>query len=498
MSKTFRSFLVVFAASVQILQFFTIAGAQDIDVRIGAVGLAEKQPAYFYFAGRFLDDARPNPMNLVLLNQYAGTAGLAERATVRSLTQKTGKRLAFKKLVAGEYLAETGFSNWNYDLVLAPFGPASAKAHVSWVAEDRGILMLNDVLPQLGVKRAVSARVKIEMPDTWQIVTTEREVEKNVFDVIDVDKAVFILSRNGNARVISVPDASLKLAIFGEWQFGDRDALAMAGTIKGSYEKIFGAIAAPNAVVSIMHFPEKADVGNWEADTRGNSITILSSDMPFKNQSVQRLHEQLRHEIFHLWIPNGVNLSGNYDWFYEGFALYQSLKSGVAANQLRFDDMLDSLAQAYNVDSMQNDRLSLIEASKNRWSGSNTRVYARGMLVAFLCDLGLLQRSKGKRSVEGLLREIYQKHHAAISQDGDEAVLSIMRTHPELAKVIDRYVSGKEKIDWQTDLLAAGIEAVSENSFVRLRAVTKPTGRQRDLLDELGYNNWRKLSESSK
>ncbi len=221
--------------------------------------------------------------------------------------------------------------------------------------------------------------------------------------------------------------------------------------------------------------------------------------MPFKNQSVQRLHEQLRHEIFHLWLPNGVNLTGKYDWFYEGFALYQSLKFGVASNNLRFDDFLASLAQAYRIDSIQLDRGSLIAASERRWSGANTTVYARGMLVAFLCDLAMLERSKGKRSVSDLIREVYQRGAAAKTPlDGNEVVLAAMRNDVELKSIADKYITGSEPIDWRSELLAAGIASDGDGAATRLTVVQKPNGRQKDLLDKLGYNNWRKLSGSSK
>ncbi len=240
MSKTFRPILLVLLVFGEILQFFTIAPAQDIDVRIGLVGVAEKQPAYFYFDGRFLDDARPNPKNFVLLDQYAGTLGLAGRAKAVSLTDKAGERVAFKKFAPGEYVADSQYTGWNYDLALGPIGPASAKAHISWVTADEGILMLNDLLPQLGLKRPVSARVRIELPDDWQIITSEASTEKDVFDVKDVDKAVFILSRNGNSRVTSNRDSPLTLSISGKWQFTDGEAYAMASEILGAYEKIFG------------------------------------------------------------------------------------------------------------------------------------------------------------------------------------------------------------------------------------------------------------------
>lgn len=499
MSKTFRPILLVLLVFGEILQFFTIAPAQDIDVHIGLVEAADKQPAYFYFDGRFLDDTRPNLKNLVLLDKYAGTLGLAGRASLVSLTDKAGVRVAFKRFAPGEYLAESQFTGWNYNLALAPIGPASAKAHISWVTADQGILMLNDVLPQLGVGRPVAARVKIELPDDWQIITSEPSAKKGVFDVKDVDKAVFILSRNGNSRITTAPNGPLTLSISGKWQFADDEALAMASEILGAYEKIFGGQSARSPVVSLMHFPENVGLGNWEADTRGSTVTILSSDMPFKNQSVQRLHEQLRHEIFHLWMPNGVNLTGKYDWFYEGFALYQSLKLGVASNNLRFDDFLASLAQAYRLDSIQLDRGSLIAASERRWNGANTTVYARGMLVAFLCDLTMLERSKGKRAVTDLIREVYQRGASAKTPvDGNEVVLSAMRELAELKPIADKYITGSEPIDWSSELLAAGIAADGDGAATRLSVVPKPNGRQKDLLDNLGYNSWRKLSGSSK
>src|SRR5207245_2243287 len=119
---------------------------------------------------------------------------------------------------------------------------------------------------------------------------------------------------------------------------------------------------------AILKFPRTSGPGSWEADTRGSSVTIISSDTPFKSQSLQQLHEQLRHEIFHLWIPNGVNLSGNYDWFYEGFALYQALKSGITMNRIRFEDFLDTISRAYNIDNAAEHKLSLVEASRNRWN----------------------------------------------------------------------------------------------------------------------------------
>ncbi len=291
----------------------------------------------------------------------------------------------------------------------------------------------------------------------------------------------------------------MRLCLDGEWTFSNTDAVLATKEVYNEYWKLFGSFPQDKIQIGLVRSSDSPSSGQWEADTRGTNITIVSSDMPFKSQSLQRLHEQLRHEMFHLWIPEGVNLRGNYDWFYEGFALYQSLKLGVAVNRLRFEDYLDSLNQAYAIDRRLGGRMSLIDASKNRWSGDNNSVvYARGMLVAFLSDLAMLEASNGKRSTDDIVREVYQKHSGtAAKQDGNASVIAIMKQRPELVPIVDRYVTGSEKLDWTPFLAAAGLEATGPNKTA-LTTVAKPNSRQKKLLDKLGYNNWRKLSSTRK
>ena len=69
---------------------------------------------------------------------------------------------------------------------------------------------------------------------------------------------------------------------------------------------------------------------------------------------------------------------------------------------------------------------------------------------------------------------------------------------PNFAPIVARYIKGAEKLDWQTDLESIGIETNGENFPSRLTVKSKLKARQKDLLNELGYNNWRKLSQKSK
>jgi predicted metalloprotease with PDZ domain len=426
--------------------------------------------------------------------EYAGISGIGERFSNIELTDSQGKAVTHRRMIPGEFLAGSPFAGWSYTVELAPLTIPSAAAHVSWLNADGGILMLDDLLPQTREKKA---QIKFELPSGWGVMTNELSDKANAFGVNDIEKAVFYIYKlDSSTNVSSSSKSRLRVLISGKWLFSREEANGMAEDVFRQYKDLFGSVPRASSLIGIHNFPRSTAIGNWEADTRGSTITIVSSDMPFKSQSLQRVHEQLRHEIFHLWIPNGVNLSGNYDWFYEGFALYQSLKVGVAANRIRFDDLLDTLSRAYTIDNGVSKRISLVDASKNRWTGSaNTDVYARGLLVAFLCDLATMERSKGKLTTESLLREIYERHGATTaSVDGNTAVLTYLRSKEVLIPIVSKYIEGNERIAWEPYLKFAGLEAVESGSSTILKVSQKPSGRQKDLLNKLGYNSWRKLS----
>jgi len=489
--KRFSRVLAIFAA---IFIFAAFASAQKIEANIKIESIA---PPAARVEGRILQEDAGR--NWAFLRSIAGVENLGERISDLTLKDKNGKIVSYKKLIAGEYLADGAATSFSYKIDLSAPKKYSAMAHVSWLLSEKGLLMLDDLLPQFG--RETSAKINFELPDEWTIAGINTDSGKSSVYVENIEKAVFLIGRSLRKKQLNIGDArnSLDIAISGEWLFSNAEAAETAGEILGEYKNIFGEFPTAQIQVFLLRFQPEISFSNWEAETRGANVVILSNDMPFKNQSVQRLHEQFRHELFHLWIPNNLALSGSYDWFYEGFALYQSLRTGVALNRIRFEDFLDTLGRAYDLDNLQSGKVSLIEASKNRWNGANSQVYARGMLVAFLCDVALLRESRGKRSITDVFRALYQKHRKPNqSEDGNAAILKILENHAELRLIVERYIKGAEKLAWQTDLESIGIETNGENFPSRLAVKSKLKGWQKDLLNELGYNNWRKLSQKSK
>lgn len=493
MSKLHNPFLLFAAAFIAILQIFNIARAQDLDVRI------KIRDRLISVQGTRLGPSAGQERTLIFSREYAGHQIPPERISALSMTDASGQSFLYRKMGEGQYVSDEKFNSWSYELVPGVPKKGAAAAHVSWLTETRGILMLDDILPKSTTWK-MSAKIEFELPPGWQVFGAVKQAAPNVFETSDVDKTVFFVGKG--QRVRTAANGALDLIISGEWLFTDEEAAKMVDEIYADHRKLFGAAPLERAQIVLSKFPNAERPGTWEAETRGSSVVILSADMPFQTQSVQKLHEQLRHEIFHLWVPNSVNLRGNYDWFYEGFALYQALRMGVSANRIRFDDMLDTLSRAYSVDNMQSQRGSLIEASDWRWVGANTQIYARGMIVAFLCDITMLQNSKGKTSVSDVLRRVYTEHSTSKTrEDGSTAVLRILENYDYLRPITERYVIGKENIAWRNELDAVGLEEIlvtERGQAVRLKVKDKPTGKQKAFLDKLGYNNWRKLSRNSK
>lgn len=490
MSKVRNAFFILSMAALWSVWGAGRVMSQDIEATIKV----EPATATIKVSGRYAaNGAAGKHRSLSFLKSAIGMADLANRVSGLVLADGNGKSVTYSASAAGDFAADAEFYQWNYETKAASPADPRSSAHVSWVTDTTGILMLDDLLPQ---SRSTGAKVTIEVPDGWRIASSEKSVGPNTFETANIEKAVFVMGRELRQASISSGNSELNIVTSGEWSFDDAELAAMARDICGEYLKIFGSGPAKNLQIAVLPFPQKdIQKGTWEAETRGKNVTIISADMPFKSQSPQRLHEQLRHEIFHFWLPNGVSLSGNYDWFYEGFALYQSLKTGVALNRITFDNFLDTLSRAHNIDSIQTRRLSLIAASQNRWNGADTQVYARGMAAAFLIDLALMQNSNRRTSVSDIFQKLYASHRlGGPESDANTAIFNVFQTQPALSGVIERYIKGPEKIEWQIQLHAAGIENEPGNPRTNLRVMPKLNSRQKALLDKLGYNNWRKLT----
>lgn len=492
--KTFLAFSILICAETL---FSTSADyAQDLEIKVRILPHSR-----IAIEGKILNKSFSSN-KLTFAENYADVSNLGSRIeSLKVFDEKSGE-VQIKRINKSEFEAEQPVNFWKYEVKSEISQNITDAAHVSWISENQGLLMLNDLLPKFSsIDRPIPAKIALELPPDWKASTSETRINENIFDVKNVENAIFLVGKDWREKTVETGKTTVNYAAAGNWAFSDAEAAEMIASITAEHQKIFGEIPSSKSQIILIPFPQSnVSADRWRAETRGATVTIISGVIPQKKVALQRLHEQLRHEIFHLWLPNAVNLSGNYSWFYEGFTIYQALKTGVALNQIRFEDYLNTLSRAYDIVRRDADGrgLSLIEASQWRWAGANNYIYAKGLLVAFLCDVALLRESKGKRHLENVFRSVYQKYRITSQiQDGNSAVTSILKSYPELNSIAQSYIEGKSEIEWREYLEAAGIE--TENTAnTQLKVKIDLSKRQKDLLDDLGYNQWRKLLQKKK
>ncbi len=487
MIKKFFSWSVIF---LTLLMSIAVLSAQDLEV---AVKLFEAGNSRVVIEGKFLNDNDLIGENWSFLQNYADAENLGKRIVDLKLFDKNEKEIPFKKFTDGIFVADRTVYKFSYTFDADVLDNQLLNAHVSWLDKTHGLLMLNDLLPQFSRKK-VSAKITFEIPDGWKISTSEKSVENKIYSVKNTEDAVFLLSEKWREKEFAVKNSKINVLILDEWQFEDETAYEMAEEIVSEYAELFGEVPFENAQIVLMNFPGKFDLNRWRAETRGTNVTILSTQTFAESSARQRLHEQLRHEIFHLWIPNSLNLSGEYAWFYEGFAIYQALRTGVQVGQIRFADFLNTLEQAYFLDQKRSTANSLLDISKMRWNGEVSSVYAKGMLVAFLCDTAIMRESKGRRDLENIFREVYRKHGKfGAVQDANTSVMNVLQEYDELAPIIKTYIKGTQKIDWTNYISVLGIENIGSKQNPELKLRSKLSGSEKALLKKLGYNKPRKF-----
>jgi predicted metalloprotease with PDZ domain len=286
----------------------------------------------------------------------------------------------------------------------------------------------------------------------------------------------------------------------GEWAFTDEDAASMASSILKAHEETFGGATQGRAMLALAPYPRPMGAERWSAETRGNTVVLLAGRSPSKTAALARLSVPFTHELFHLWIPNGFALEGEYDWFYEGFTMYQAARAAVRLNLLTFQDFLTTIGRAFDAyaSAPNKDRLSLLDASRRRWTGPPALIYHKGMLVAFLYDLTLRRKTGGKRSLDDAYRALFRRYRGAAGTDGNDAAISALNEPYDMREFTGRYIESAGIIDLGATIEPFGLRVDNGGVRTRLIVANSLQREQRDLLRKFGYNAETRRSASQR
>jgi predicted metalloprotease with PDZ domain len=419
---------------------------------------------------------------------------IAERIENLTLRDTNGAHVAVRKIAPGEYQAEGEATSFSYELKLQAPEIATDAAHVSWLTAERGFLMLGDLLPRLNgekEKTNSSAVLTFKLPAGWTQVSTIKASVDASFNVADTESAVFYVGQDLREKRERVASMDFTFVGAGNWSFTDQDVIKTASDILASYAQMTGRPPHSSVMLMLSPFPVPVVAGRWSAETRGSTVILLSGMSPSKIAALAQLTVPLTHELLHLWVPNALALAGDYDWFYEGFTVYQATRAGLRLKHLSFQDYLNAVGRAYDgyLSLKQRDTLSLPDASERRWTGPISLVYHKGMLVAFLYDLTLTQQTKGKRTLDDAYRELFRHQQmTAKRQNGNAAVIAALNSVGDMQSFIRRYVESASSIDLAQAIAPYGLRVEQWGGRTRLVVAESLSGGQRDLLRKFGYN----------
>lgn len=438
--------------------------AQTLNVRIA---VASTSPARIQVTAEF---SRPTDV-ISFPNAYGNALGLAERIENAAGRKPSGQAVVAKKLAPGEFQTAEKINQISYEVNLSGPMPPAQYSHVSSLNSERGLLMLSDLLPRSikGAGAFASVQIQLELPAGWTAESNSKKQTSLTYFAEEPDKAVFLIGPQLQRKAQRLGANDFSVVLSGDWPIANKDVLKGAGQIVQEYSKLTGFELKRNAVLMLVPFPEDVGPARWTAETRGNVVVLLMGRRGSVKQIKSRLGIVLAHEVFHLWVPNSLNLDGDYDWFFEGFTIYQALRMDLRLHLISFDDYLDTIARVYDsyLSSPERDTLSLIQASERRWTTSTSVVYDKAMLVAFLYDLQLRASSGCKASLADVYRLLFQRAPTR-QADANETIIGVLNELVGQQSFARQYIEGLGIINLESALSPYGIIVSHPSSGTKL------------------------------
>ncbi|MDQ3755920.1 MAG: PDZ domain-containing protein, partial [Acidobacteriota bacterium] len=219
-----------------------------------------------------------------------------------------------------------------------------------------------------------------------------------------------------------------------------------------------------------------------------NSTAIIVQRFNFRPETTYRSFLSLvAHEFFHVWNVKLIrpDVLGPFDYTQENYTRLLWVAEGVTdyyeyillrrAGLVTDKEYLDIMARA--IQNLQNRpgrrELSLEEASFDAWikyyrqdeNSVNSQVsyYDKGGIVGMLLDLEIRKRSNGAKSLDDVMRALYNEY---AKQGRNYTPEDFQRASEQMAgasldQFFSRYVRGTEELDYNAALNAVGLQLVT-------------------------------------
>jgi predicted metalloprotease with PDZ domain len=337
---------------------------------------------------------------------------------------------------------------------------------------------------------AAAARVEIDPPAGWRVSTalpraSGASADRPAFEARDLDTLVDSPIEVGTHRE-DVFDVMGKTHRYAIWP---RDAAAPGDverlvrdtrTIMETEAKLFGGSLPYDDYLFILHLSPR---GRGGLEHR-SSATLLAPPTTFATRDgYLDLLSLVSHEAFHAWNVKRLRPQGlfpyryqeeNYTrllWWFEGATSYYDWRVLRLAKLCSVSEYLEHLANEILYCDQTYGRLvhPLEGASFDAWiklyrpdensSNSSVSYYRKGELVIAMLDLEIRARSKGRASMDTVLRWLWENHGARevpVPEDGMQDAFE-RATDVKLGDLFDAWVRGATEIDYAATLAKHGL-----------------------------------------
>jgi predicted metalloprotease with PDZ domain len=336
--------------------------------------------------------------------------------------------------------------------------------------------------------RGARVELALVLPDGWTLTTAmawqPAPGSSHRLAAANIDELYDHPIHAGQVRTFAVPGkVPVKLAIWGDRApggvFDEQRLVTDLGAIVDDHVARLGA--APFAHYTFLLMLAHDSYGGLEH--RASSVNLFHPYFAASRKHYEGLLELLSHEVFHAW--NGKCIAPrpllDIDYTREAYTRCLWLMEGLTSHYDRFalrssnrmttksflEKVLDDWARLMATPGRK--RQSLEASSFDAWiklyksdeSNLNTTVsyYLKGGLVMFALDLQIRRRTEGARSLDDVLRALWQRY-GATGEPHPEQLQPVFEEASglSLADVFERQIRGVEDPELAEELRHVGLE----------------------------------------
>jgi predicted metalloprotease with PDZ domain len=329
-------------------------------------------------------------------------------------------------------------------------------------------------------------RLEIEAPEGWTITTGMGRTERpNVFRAADYDELVDCPVEMGTHEIVEWEQEG-RTHRYAVWGRGNQQVGRLVEDTRkvvAATRELFGGELPYDEYTFFLHVVP----GQYGGLEHRNSTSIVIDRWGFRGMEYERAIVLAAHEFFHVW--NGKRIRpetlGPFDytrenytrslWVVEGFTTYYTdvllRRAGVMPPQRFLERTGGAIAHLQTLPGRLEQTLE--DASFDAWikyyrQDENTpnvtvSYYHKGAMVAMLLDLRIREVTRNRRSLDDVLRILWERYglpDVGFPEDAVEDVVAEV-CGDRLDAFFETALRSTEELDFDGPLAAAGLELVA-------------------------------------